>query len=404
MRLKKTPQLVSSLLATVVTASLMAPPGRAAGVSKRSIKIGVHAPITGADPLPSDTVTKGADIYWEWRRQNDNPINGRHIEVVLKNDNYNPSQAVAVCKQMVEKEHVFMLSGLMNPEGKDQSQACARYAASVEVPYVGLGQMKVGVTELDPYFVFSMTWPAQSRLLAEFFVDRLKAKRRKNGMVRHDTPNYQDSHDSFVKAMGRRDAELDYDRAISNGASNTEAQTLIQELKLAEIENVFVLVRPTFFLQLLDAAGSQNYHPRWSGIGITMTTVDQIVDIGCKQDKAIAGAKFFSPLPAFGNRNEFDATYSRAMRSIYETQGDNISWLGWATSRQLAKLLERGGRALTRRRFVTRTERARHVRTEIMPGLNFRPSDHFGANATHVLRASCRRERWLTVGRFRHGF
>src|SRR5688572_18649884 len=93
---------------------------RTPGVTRDTIRIGVHAPLTGASPVPSKSAQEGADVYWKWRRLRRNRVNGRHVRVTFRNDNYNPSQAVAVCKEMVEKENVFMLSGLMNPEGKDQ--------------------------------------------------------------------------------------------------------------------------------------------------------------------------------------------------------------------------------------------------------------------------------------------
>jgi ABC-type branched-subunit amino acid transport system substrate-binding protein len=392
------------LLAVVVAASLLTPPGRAAGVRRRTIKIGIHTPLTGAVPVPNDTAQQGADIYWKWRRSKDRPIKGRHVNVVVKNDNYNPSQAVAVCKEMVEKDRVFLLSGLMNPSGKDQTQACARYAASVGVPYVALGQMHRGVKRLPNYFAFSMTWPAQARLLAEFLVERLSARRKNNGLVRHDQPNYEDSRAAFVDAMDGRRATIDYDRTVSKNAGSSDAQAIIQELKLAEVENVFVLVTPTFFLQLLKAADTQNYRARWTGIGITATVSDATARSGCQGTQAISGARFFSPLPAFADRDRFDPNYSRAMRETYDSEGDTISWLGWATSRHLAKLLRRPGRKLTRRRFVAKTERARKVKTGVLPTLRFTRRDHFGGRAIYVLKPDCGTGRWVTAGRAKRRF
>ena len=392
--------LALCVLVTLVPATISS---AAPGVSKTRIKIGVHAPMTGAVPLPSQSVQRGAEIFWEWRRQQDKPINGRHVEVVLKNDNYNPSQAVAVCKEMVERDNVFMLSGLMNPEGKDQVQACARYAASVGVPYVSLGTTKIGL-ELPNYFTFSMTWPAQGRLLGDFFVDRLRGKRRKNGLLRFDTPNYRDTADNFMRSMRNRDAEVHYNRAISRGAGQSEAQVVVQEMKAAGIDNVFVLVSPIWFLQVLRAADNQDYHPTWTGIGITISSSDAVVRVGCGSGRSISGAKFFSPVPAFDDRNDFDRTYSRAAQRLYGDRGDSITWLGWATSRTLVKTLAHAGRRLTRARYVNRTERMGRVRTGIMPTVRFRPRDHFGGSATHLLTARCRDERWHTTATYKRSF
>ena len=165
-------------------------------------------------------------------KQSKETIHGRNVEAILKNDNYNPSQAVAVCKEMVEKDDVFLLSGLA---GADQIQACARYAASVGVPYVSLGTTKTALEGLPNYFAFSMTWPAQGRLLGDFFVDRLRGKRKKNGVLLFDTPNYRDTYENFMRSMNNRNADIHYNRAISHGAGQTEAQVVVQEMKAAGI-------------------------------------------------------------------------------------------------------------------------------------------------------------------------
>ena len=356
--------------------------------------------MTGAVPLPSSSVQEGAEVHWEWRRARRRPIRRRHVKVIVKNDNYNPSQAVAVCKELVERDRVFMLSGLLNPEGQNQVQACARYAASVGVPYVSLGTTKIGLT-LPNYFTFSMPWPEQARLLADFFVSRLRGRRRQNGMVRFNSPNYEDSHDSFIQSMQNRRAQVHYDRALSQGAGSAEANAVVAEMDTRGIDNVFVLVRPTFFIQLLRAADNQNYHPKWTGIGLTMSILDDIVEAGCPN---IRGARFFSPLPAYVDRNEFDRNYARAMRRLYSERGDAISWLGWATSRPLAKLLKRTDRHLTRKRFIRRAEKSRLIRTGVIPRIRFRPRDHFGGQGIHVLAANCRDRRWHTRARFKRDF
>jgi hypothetical protein len=104
--------------------------GDTTGITDTTIKIGIHAPITGAAPVPSQSFQKGKDLYWNYLKRTNNEIFGRTVETVFRNDNYNPSQAVSVCREMVEKEKVFLLVGVA---GTDQIQACARYAASVGV-------------------------------------------------------------------------------------------------------------------------------------------------------------------------------------------------------------------------------------------------------------------------------
>ncbi|MGH2808502.1 MAG: ABC transporter substrate-binding protein, partial [Actinomycetota bacterium] len=150
------------------------------GVTNDLIKIGAHAPLTGAAPVPSASAERGSQLLWEWMQENKQTIHGRSVEAILMNDNYNPSQAVAVCKEMVEKDNVFLLSGLA---GADQINACARYAASVGVPYLSAGVGETVLSDLYNYFAMWMSYNDQGPLLAEMMVTKLGARGEKNGII-----------------------------------------------------------------------------------------------------------------------------------------------------------------------------------------------------------------------------
>ncbi len=343
-------RVAAASLAVCLVAALAPPAGAVPGVTRRRIKIGVHASLTGAAPLPASSAEEGTRLLWEWLEAVDRPINRRHVDVVIKNDNYNPSQAVAVCKEMVEQDGVFLLSSLVSGSyGGDQSMSCARYAASVGVPYVTIGAYKLGVDKLRNYFSVTQPMEEQAPRLADHLVSDLGARREKNGIVRVNTPSYERVHDRFVAAMTKRKAPVTYDRAVPKAAGTTEAQLVVQEMKAAGVENVTMLVSPIFFLQVLQAAKTQDYSPLWNGVGLTMTVSDEIVRFGCRNG-TIDGARFLSFLPAFGDRNAFDRVHDRAMERVYPNAGggDAVTWLGWATSKALKDMLELPGRRLTR--------------------------------------------------------
>jgi hypothetical protein len=79
-------------------------------------------------------------------------------------------------------------------------------------------------------------------------------------------------------------------------------------------------------------------------------------------------------------------------------------WQLWALDKTVAKMLALPGADLTRTRFVNRLERADRIATGIGPALHYTPSDHFGANSTHVLKADCSDRRWHTVATFKQRF
>lgn len=373
--------------------------GDSTGVTDSTIKIGAHAPLTGAAPVPSDSAQKGVALYWKWLTENNQTINGRNVEVILRNDNYNPSTAVAVCKEMVERDHVFALFGFA---GTDQIQACARYAASAGVPYISVGVTEIGVDQLSNYFSITLSWPEQAPLLADLLTSQLGARGETNGMLRFDTPNFQDAHDAFIDAMDDVGAPVAYDSAVSKGAGTGEARAVVQQMKSEGIENVFVLTSPVWFLQVLSEARAQQYEPQWVGVGITKG-LDTVASLGCRNG-TLNRAKFFSPFPAWADIDRFDPDFKKAVHAIYpeKDDGDDIMVIGWGMAKVMAPLLAAPERDLTRERFVYFAERQRGIKTGVYPAVSFSPDDHFGGSQVHVNEAQCSGykagdNRWHTI-------
>lgn len=391
---------LAAIILTLLLGASLVPAQAAPGVTSTTIKIGIHAPLTGASPVASGSVEKGKDLYFRWLEEQGQSIDGRDVQVVLKNDQYNPSTAVAVCKEMVEKDKVFMLFGLA---GADQITACARYAASVGVPYVSPGVSTTRVKKLSNYFALSMTWPAQGRLLADYFVSRQLARSKKNGVLYFDTPTWSEPIASFRNTLARLNADLDYDRSVPHTSGATQAQTSVQEMKLGGIENVFVNSTPVWFLQLLKDADAQEFRPTWMGIDSGMAK-DTVARVACRSGDSLDGAKFFSSYPGVSESNRFDPDFRRAVNKFYpEATPDDYMWQLWAIDKAIAKMLRLPGSRLTRDRFIARVERA-DIRTGILPVLRYSPRDHFGAKATHVLEARCADQQWHTVATFKSDF
>ena len=364
------------------------------GVTNNAIKIGIHAPLSGAAPVPSDSVDAGKDLYFRWMAQQKQSLFGRTVNVVLKNDQYNPSTAVAVCKEMVEKDEVFLLSGAA---GTDQIQACARYSESVGVPYLSAGVTESLVSGFRTYFTTSMTYPDQAPLLVQYMIKKLGAKGEKNGMLFFDTASFKDSHDAFKAAAAKAGMSIDYDRMVSKNAGTSEARQVVQEMQLAQIENVFVLTSPVWWLNVLKQADTQAFRPQWVGVGISMT-FDTVARVACQGGNSIDGAKFFSPFPAWVDSNRYDADFRRASNQLTnKSDGDDFMWLSWIAGKNFWEMLKGAGKDITRESFILSVEKMRNLNVGVGPPLSYSSSDHFGASSTYVSEARCSDQRWHTI-------
>ena len=107
-------------------------PGDRTGVTDSTIRIGIHAPVTGAAAIPQQSFERAVGVYFDAVNRAGG-INGRKVEVLFRDDGFDPNKARTECKRLAEQDEVFLLVG---GGGADQIDACARYAASVGVPYI----------------------------------------------------------------------------------------------------------------------------------------------------------------------------------------------------------------------------------------------------------------------------
>jgi hypothetical protein len=356
--------------------------GTTTGVTDTTIKIGLHAPLTGAAPLKAESFNTGKDLYW-LKGANGQPveIHGRKVQVVFQDDQYNPSHARAVCQQMAEDQQVFMLIG---GAGTDQIQACAAYAASKGIPYLSAGVTEKGLSTLPNYFAISMSYADQGPLLAKYMQENKAALNwsgdpAKVALVHTNTPNFDDAVAAFTQAM----PGVKVFRPEKNERGSSMAGQLCTGT-LKNYEVVFPLTAPTYFIEM---AGASKCNPQYVGVGVSMG-LNTVASTGCRTG-GIEGARFFSPVPAYAGAEKWDPGFKQAGGS------DDIMFLLWGLMKTLHQLLDNAGPNLSREGFISSTSTA-SVKSGVFPDLKYSASNHFGASQTHVLRADCASQQYVT--------
>jgi ABC-type branched-subunit amino acid transport system substrate-binding protein len=368
-------------------------PNDKSGVTDDEIVIGVHAPVTGASPIPQNSFDIGKDIYWKFLAESaPDMLFGRTVRVVFRDDKFNPEEAVRVCREMVEQEKAFLLVG---GGGADQITACAKYADGVGVPYLSAGVNEEGLTDLSTYFATTLSYPAQAPLLIDLIEEKGFTK---VGFVTADTPSFQDAHDAFVKAA--KDAGLDavVDTPINKNASPTEALTVIQELKSNDAEVVVLLSSPTVYVTGMAAgARSQSYEPLWIGPGIT-SGLNAVLNFGCP---AVENGEFFSPFPGLDVIDDLDADFRPAYpKYAGGEEADDIGLALWALNKALALMFEKTGADLGRAAFMNTIESTDEFANGVYPPIRITPDNHFGGTGAHLLEADCTTKQYTTAKQF----
>jgi ABC-type branched-subunit amino acid transport system substrate-binding protein len=368
------------------------------GVSADTITIGLHAPVTGAAPLPAASFEKANDLYWRWltETKKEKVLGRSQVKVVFKDDKYTPNTAIQACRE--EAASAFLLSGA---GGTDQIQACAQFANQSKIPYLSPGVTESGLDKLGSYFAVGMSYPAQTELLAQYVKKSFPGK--KVGAIITNTPNFDDAAaawDAAVKKQG-----LPYAKTLRHPKGNTSWITsYASEMKSAGVQVLFILSSPVDYIQFAQQSGTQGFKPQYVGLGISKG-LNAVLAAGCPDvDKGI----FFSPFPGLDWARQNVPEFFETGRRL-GTPTDDVALALWGLASVEHQAFLRyeqvfGSTDLTREDFTKMLETQTGIATKVNPQLSFSPSKHFGASQVHVLQADCASGEHKTLATFASGF
>jgi ABC-type branched-subunit amino acid transport system substrate-binding protein len=364
------------------------------GVTDKVIKIGIHAPVTGAAPFPQNAFDKGKDVYWKHVAEKGG-VFGRNVEIVFRDDQFNPSRAVQVCREMVEQEKVFALIGAA---GSEQITACARYAASANVPFLSGGVNEDGLTGLPTYFAVSETYAQQAPMLAQ--LAKNKIGKTKVAIVINNTPALNETQRAMTAAAQQAGLEVVRNSRIGKNASDSELLSEANQLRTSGAEIVNILTSPVNFIKLATNAQAQAYNPVYIGPGVT-NGLNIVAEAGCP---AIGAAKFLSPFPQLDAIDKLDPDYKPAYAKYAGGEADDIGLAEWGLNKVLHRMLEATGQDLSRQSFLSTLTSGKEFVSNVYPIVSYTGSVRFGAKSMHLLEADCSSRKYKTLATFATGF
>jgi ABC-type branched-subunit amino acid transport system substrate-binding protein len=379
-------------------------PGDTIGISATEIRIGLHAPISGAAPIEPKAFKIGTNLYWNWLKKKGIKVHGRDVRVFFRDDTYTPSGAVTACNDMATRDKVFMLIGAA---GTDQINACGRYSNQNHIPYFSAGVQEAGVRNYSTYFALTMTYAQQMPLLAQYIKqlgdgeDRYSANgvptadgTIKIAFVRPNTPNFDDAQAALQRAIATLGSKykLIIKTVVKEGSQN-EATTVATDLKGQGVDIISPITAPAFTVFLAGNTGSQQFRPRYMGVGIT-NGVNQGIAQECR-NKEFDGAMFFSPWPGWSQRDTYDPEFEKAANADPDAPsvnsrngGGDILLAIWGIMKTMHGVLDKLGANPTRSSLIQLMQ-GYQGRTGFFPDVAFSSSNHFGARNVHALVGSC---------------
>jgi ABC-type branched-subunit amino acid transport system substrate-binding protein len=368
------------------------------GVSDTHITVGAHAPATGAAPLPQGVFEWGTDLYWRYLHEvKGETVLGRQIRVEVRDDRYQPSSALQVCRELMQ--HTFSMTGV----GADGIAACGRLAGAQRVPYVSMGADEGELANNPWYFAMSVTYPQQAELWAQYVKRHFPGQ--KVGATAIDTSNWNAAVDAWHAALERHG--VDYHPTLRHGRDDgTWYESQARALNNAGVTVVFALTSPIHLTNFATKV-TDNRFPM-TLLYISPGGLNTLLNSFCPQ---LANTLAFSAWPSIDLIPQLAPEYADAIQQMGIRPNPVDIDLGlalWGVNQMAHAMFTHYGNLygndLTREDYRDAIENMT-ISTGLFPDQTFTPSNHFGTRpGVHVLKANCDRKVFEDGGTFRTSF
>ena len=396
------------LAAALVVGGLVAAPlpSRAEdGVTDTTIRIGTWYPLSGP-AVAYAPVGRGMDAYF--RMVNElGGINGRKVEVVLRDDAYTPARTVAIVKELLEKDKVFAFNGGL---GTPTNLAVMRTLNDARVPHVapatgssvwahpelakdfGINADLLGKDGKNYYFGFQTNYVTESVLLTRYALEVLK--KAKVAIIYQNDPFGKEGLFGVRREIQRQKTSLVAEVSYETSDTDLSAQAL--KLKQSGADAVILWTIPRFAAQILKEMAKVGYRPAIVSSAVnndpamfrlTCDRWDQAAG-KCTGETLWQGVAIAGWLPDYRDEDPGVERYRQFMKKYLPSEPvGNFTLAGYAYAEVMAEGLKRAGRNLTRDGLMRAIESIKGWNGDIARRVTYGPNDRQGVEAVRIQEA-----------------
>jgi len=322
------------------------------GVTSTSITFGTHQPLTGPAAPGYSEIAPASQAFFDYLNAQGG-INGRKINLIIKNDEYNPAKTVTVTHELVLNDNVF---GIFEGLGTPTHTKVVGYLNSSKVPdmFVASGCPCWDNGTAQPYtFGWQPNYTIEGKILGQYIKEHFAGK--KVGVF------YQDDDFGMGGLAGIKDevpaSQIVSTQAYQPGGTNVAPQ--ISAIKAAGAEVLVDFTVPIYTALGQLTSFTLGYKPQLvvSNVGIDPITVGGLLKTfskGKAGTELIEGAITDGYLPSSSDSSNPWIALFRKVHSQYDSSAPfdgNVEY-GMANAYTLAQSLELAGKNLTREDLV----------------------------------------------------
>jgi ABC-type branched-subunit amino acid transport system substrate-binding protein len=358
---------IVGLVATAIPAQ-----AKEVGVSSTEIKLGMTLPLTGTASLGYNKIPGAAKAYFDYLNANGG-INGRKVTLVVKDDRYVPTEAVAKTNELILKDKVM---ALLAPLGTANVKAVASSVnpgrRGIPVLFVNTGFS--GFADKKKYPTTYTVLPSyimEAKIMGEYIKENFAGK--KIGLLYQDDDFGTDALAGFKAAGINFAVRVPY---ASGSQSATTAAGWITRFRAAEVDTVVLFGVTSASAFMLATAAQLRFAPQWmlGSVGGDATTLRLAGVPVAVLNNAIG----FSPVPATTDMKDeyvkfFSDIYAKAVPG---SAFDLNVLLGMNTAFMTAQALKAAGPSPTRKSLINaiNTKGATFANSALVPAAYSRTS------------------------------
>ena len=371
--------LTSAVLAVAaLTASTLPAQAAEPGLTATSIKLGITVPMTGIASPGYNKIPGAMKAYFDYVNANGG-VNGRKITLVIKDDQYIPTTAVAKANELILRDKVFALVGTL---GTASTKAIS---ASTQLSKRGIPSLFVntgfsGFADKKAYpttFSILPSYQMEAKIMGKYLKENYAGK--KLALIYQDDDFGRDALAGFKQAGVTFGTYIPY--ASGSQALPATGAGWISKLKAAGAEVTVLFGVTSASTAALANAYAAQFKTQWvlGSVGGDATTI-------AATNKAyvplLYGAKGFSFAPAPTDSAD---EYIKLFQSIYAAAQpgqtfDNNVVAGMSNAFLAVQALSAAGSNLTRANLIkTIEDKGATFASPFLTPLGYSSSAHIGA-------------------------
>ncbi len=363
-----------AVFAGLTTVMLSGPVRSEPGVSKDEIIIGAYDGLTGPIPLT------GAQMQTGWQTAVDEinaagGINGRKIKLMIEDDQYEPSRAVSAARKLVERDGVFVMTGLGTPT----TTVVARYLERAGVPLLfpmGASASQLNQAGLKSLFMVHPAYSSQAEAVIGWMVDHggVKAPCQVNQV----DPAGEDHSLGYRRAAEKRKLPVIIE-GTERGTMDFSAAVL--KAKNAGCDMVYTGMPLESSARVVTAADRLGWHPKF--VGFTSQADASLMRLLGPLAEGFHAAEI--TLPADSNAPAMRDYLARLKATRPDVQPTFFVTYSYAAMMLMAKAIRETPEPLTRKGLIATLEGWKEADGGLLGPVSFSAADHDGKKSLYII-------------------